>query len=330
MTYQEILDKALCLSDSERSLLMEALSKSSAKTADSSDGFRLRLLLDKQGRCPHCGGIHYYRFGKDKGAQRFKCKDCGRTFTQYTGTWEQGLQKKGLVGRYMRLMSERKSLDKISAALHINKKTAFDWRHKILRSLGQDEGRSFSGITESDETFFDKSQKGCRHLGRKPRRRGGCCHTRGISSEKAAVIVTADRKNDLNMTFCGYGRLTEKEISDSLKSPLPEGVVLCSDGHPSYCKYASDNHLEHVVLNSNRGEHVKRTFFHIQHVNSIHGRLKQWISSTFHGVATKYLQDYLNWFKAYQTILKRSLDRAEEMLCLSMHTNAEVCNVIIN
>ena len=79
------------------------------------------------------------------------------------------LHKKGLVKAYMHLMSEQKSLDKISAALHINKKTAFDWRHKILRSLKQDEGGSFSGITESDETFFDKSDKGCRHLKRKPR-----------------------------------------------------------------------------------------------------------------------------------------------------------------
>lgn len=72
----------------------------------------------------------------------------------------------------MRLMAEQKSLDKISAALHISKKTAFDWRHKILRSLKQDEGSSFSGIAESDETFFDKSDKGCRHLRRKPRKRG--------------------------------------------------------------------------------------------------------------------------------------------------------------
>lgn len=123
----------------------------------------------------------------------------------------------------MRLMSEQKSLDKISAALHINKKTAFDWRHKILRSLKQDESSSFSGITESDETFFDKSDKGSRHLKRKPRKRGGGTKGKGISKGKATVIVTADRKNDLNMTFCGYGRLTKAEITESLRTPLPKG-----------------------------------------------------------------------------------------------------------
>lgn len=66
---------------------------------------------------------------------------------------------------------------------------------------------------------------------------------KGISKQKATVIVTTDRKNDLNMTFCGYGRLTKAEISESLHTPLPQGTVLYSDGHVSYKGYAMDNHL---------------------------------------------------------------------------------------
>ena len=111
-----------------------------SKVASSAQSLRLNLYLEKRGRCPHCGGIHYYRFGKDKGVQRFMCRDCGRTFTQYTGTWMEGLNKKSIIAPYMKLMTESKSLDNISSALHINKKTAFDWRHKILGSLRQDEG----------------------------------------------------------------------------------------------------------------------------------------------------------------------------------------------
>ena len=300
-------------------LLLSLLSES--MESDSLPSARLSSLLEKQGRCPHCGGCHYYRFGKDKGAQRFMCKDCGRTFTEYTGTWQEGLHKKGLVKPYMRLMVEQKSLDKISSILHINKATAFTWRHKILGSLRQDEGKSFTGITESDETFFEKSEKGCRHLNRKAHKRGGCASSRGISKEKATVIVTADRKNELNMTFCGYGRLTKAEIVKSLHSPLPQDTVLCSDGHVSYKGYALDNHLEHVVLRGDLGEHFKRGFFHIQHVNSLHNRLKRWIQWHFCGVATKYLQNYLNWFKVLQTVINDSQNKAEEVLWLSMKDN---------
>ena len=116
MTYQEILAAAQTLSETECASLVSALSSGSFSLSGSP---RLSQLLDKQGSCPHCGGKHYYRFGKDKGAQRFKCKDCGRTFTEYTGTWQEGLHKKELVGLYLELMADQKSLDKISAALNI-------------------------------------------------------------------------------------------------------------------------------------------------------------------------------------------------------------------
>lgn len=315
MTYQEILESALRLSPSERASL--ALSLSSSSSAELASP-RLSQLLDKQGCCPHCGGKHYYRFGKDKGAQRFKCRDCGRTFTEYTGTWQDGLHKKELVGRYLELMSEQKSLDKISAALKINKKTAFDWRHKILGTFKQDEGSCFSGIVESDETFFEESEKGNRHLERPSRKRGSDPKSSGISDNKAKVIVTADRKNDLNMTCCGCGRLTKKDIAESLHTPLPKDVVLCSDGHVSYKGYAGDNQLKHVVLRGDLRQRVKRERFHIQHVNSLHNRLKKWIAGTFWEVATKYLQNYLNWFKAIETVLKNEKDQANALLKMSM------------
>lgn len=125
MTYQEILVAALPLPFGERASLVSALSSETAPTSPSP---RLSQLLDKQGSCRKV----YYRFGKDKGAQRFNCKNCNRTFTEYTGTWLEGLHTKELVGPYLELMSEQKSLDKISCSLKINKKTAFDWRHKIL------------------------------------------------------------------------------------------------------------------------------------------------------------------------------------------------------
>ena len=78
---------------------------------------RRQQLYDKQAFCPWCGGEKYCRNGKDKGSQRFKCRECGRTFTKHTGTWSDGLHKKSQVVDYIGLMIEGKSLDKISKAL---------------------------------------------------------------------------------------------------------------------------------------------------------------------------------------------------------------------
>jgi len=56
-------------------------------------------------------------------------------------------------------MEEELSLDKMKNSLQINKKTAFDWRHKILSACEQQNSDSFNGITESDETFIPYSEK---------------------------------------------------------------------------------------------------------------------------------------------------------------------------
>ena len=133
---------------------------------------RRNELNNKQGYCPYCNSRKYVRFGLDKGSQRFKCKDCQHTFTEYTGTWVDGLHKKDIITDYIELMIKGKSLDKTSAALHINKKTAFDWRHKVLSSLEQDSGDKFDDIVESDETFFPESEKGNKSLNRPGRKRG--------------------------------------------------------------------------------------------------------------------------------------------------------------
>ena len=47
--------------------------------------------------------------------------------------------------------------------MKINIKTAFYWRHKILKVLTQkDDNDKLGVIVEADETFFEESQKGAR------------------------------------------------------------------------------------------------------------------------------------------------------------------------
>jgi hypothetical protein len=44
------------------------------------------------------------------------------------------------------------------------------------------------------------------------------------------------------------------------------------------------------------GKQRVKDVYHIQNVNNYHSRLKRWIDR-FNGVATKYLQHYLAWFR---------------------------------
>lgn len=275
---------------------LEQLSKASSDIPKSQESRRY-LLDNKLGCCPHCGDKKYVKFGIDKGSQRYKCKSCKRSFTEYTGTWMAGLQRKDKIDDYLALMHQEKSLDKIKEALSINKKTAFDWRHKILAALQDSDDDDFTGITESDETFFLNSEKGRPVTDRSPRKRGGKSKSKGVSNDQVAVIVTQDRKSVLDLSVVTMGRLKKIDIERAIGSRInKDQTILCSDAHVSYRGFAMDNNLEHHTLKGMIKQRVKDKIYHIQHVNSTHNRVKKWIGNTFWGVSTKYLQQYLNWY----------------------------------
>jgi len=269
---------------------------------DSSDfnllSIREDQLNNKQGSCPHCGSLKYSKDGREKSrVQRYLCKSCKRHFNSYTGTWLAKINKKELLVPYIKLMKEGLSLEKTRIKLAINKKTAFDWRHKITASLNHIEQADFKGITESDETFFLHSLKGSPSMERAARKRGKKASKRGINNEHVATIVTIDREKNIDLKVACMGRITKKDIEGAIGEKVSKQTVLCSDGHVSYKGFAIDNKLEHHVLRADLKQYVKQKIFHIQHVNSADSRLKDWIDKRLHGVATRYLQNYLNWFR---------------------------------
>jgi transposase-like protein len=299
MEISEIKSYFLTLSATERSVLLHELQGMAGGEAPAGAlGARREMLDNKQGSCPHCGHTKYVRFGRKSGSQRYKCKSCGRSFTEYSGTWMAGIHHKDKIEGYLRLMVDEKSLDRIKESLSINKKTAFDWRHKILASLSETDKGDFVGITESDETFFLKSEKGRNVADRKARKRGGTSKSRGISEDQVAVVVTQDRRSGLDLTVATLGRLKKIDIENAIGDRIRPGhVVLCSDAHVSYKGFAIDREIEHHALKAAIKQRVKNKVYHIQHVNSTHNRLKKWLDNTFWGVSTKYLQQYLNWYR---------------------------------
>ena len=258
---------------------------------------RKKKFDEKQGVCPHCEHIKYVKMGIDKGVQRYKCKGCKRTFTPFTGTWMAQIHKKDKLADYLKLMQQGLSLDKITLKLGINKKTAFDWRHKITASIKQLDTDKFLGITESDETFFLHSEKGLGKITGKSRKRGKQVKTRGISKEQVSVIVSADRKGEVSLNLACFGRITKNDITNAIGNKIDKQTVLCTDGHVSYKGFAMDNNLEHHVFKASIKQFTKQGNLHIQNINSLHSRLKKWINRDLYGVSTKYLQNYLNWFR---------------------------------
>jgi len=70
---------------------------------------------------------------------------------------------------------------------------------------------------------------------------------------------------------------------------------LVSDKHPSIASFAKTEHITHHSFLSKN--HTLNEQFHVQYINNLASRLKYVINKHLHGVSTKYLQNYANWFK---------------------------------
>ncbi len=148
------------------------------------------------------------------------------------------------------------------------------------------------------------------------RKRGDKSTTRGISSDQVAVIVIADRSGSMDLTVATLGRIANSDIDNAIGNRIMKESILCADGHVSYNGFAKDNNLSLVVLSADLKQHVKQGVCHIQNINSLHNRIKKWIDSTFWGVSTKYLQNYLNWYKM-QEVYKNSISAKQDMTNIS-------------
>lgn len=245
--------------------------------------------------CPHCHNDDIIKHGKTNKQQRYRCKSCGRTFTDFTGTPIEKIKKKKEFFKSLQCMLEGKSLPKTAEEVGVTIPTAFDWRHKVLSALKSKKNDKLAGVVEVDDTYFLHSEKGNPNLKRKPRKRGGKAKKRGISNEQVCVIVGLDRNGNSISKIACHGRPSAVDVNNVLRMNEDGEIILCTDKHPSLGKYANMNNFKHVELNLSKDIRVIKNIYHIQNVNGYHSRLKEWLRR-FKGVSTKYLDNYLSWF----------------------------------
>jgi len=265
--------------------------------------------------CPKCRMKDVVGYGSYKNTKRYKCKSCSKTFNSLTDTAIHWIHKKELLKEYLYFMLQGYSLRQICRRMDICLKTAFDWRHKILGSLSTDESTKLTGIIEADETFFLFSEKGNKKIKhRKSRRRGGEASKKGINKDHVTVLTVYERKTSkcFNTVVC-RGRITKRAIESGLGKWLDgQQSILCTDSHKSFEGFALDNNIDIKRIFVRRKEYVIDKIYHTQHVNNIHGNLKRWMFR-FNGVATKYLQNYMNYFN-FVSKISEGIHQADKAL----------------
>ena len=112
--------------------------------------------------CPVCGSIKIIKNGTKNGRQRYKCKDCAKTFGDTIGTV--AFRSKLSIVKWIELIKltlQRESCRTIAKELSINKQTVLHNRHRICSVLHQlvSNQDDFKSLAESDEYYYPLSFK---------------------------------------------------------------------------------------------------------------------------------------------------------------------------
>lgn len=258
--------------------------------------------------CPHCQSRELRPWGSSGDLPRYRCKVCGKTSNALTGPPMARLRKRHLWQDYADALTQSLSVRKAAVHCGVSKNTAFLWRHRFLSRIADHQAQHASGIVEADETFFLESFKGQRELPRPPRRRGGSAKRRGLSAEQIPVLVVRDRSGQ--QADFKLEKLDAQHIGERLRPLIDADAILCTDSAGVYAHFAKVEGITHRPINPSQNRRVDGAF-HIQNVNAYDSRLKSWMIP-FHGVATKYLTNYLGW----RRLLERYKTQLNPLICL--------------
>lgn len=259
-------------------------------------------------QCPRCQVEALRPWGSSHGLARYRCRACGRTCNALTGTPMARLRHRELWGRYAEALTQSLTVRDAAAHCDVHKNTAFRWRHRFLGLIAEHRAQHESGIVEADETFFLESFKGQRKLPRPARKRGGTARRRGFTAEQIPVLVVRDRSGrhaDFHLQ-----KLDAAHVRAVLQPLLDPDAILCTDSAAVYHSFAKAEGITHHRLNLRQKRRTEGAF-HIQNVNAYDSRLKSWMTR-FHGVATKYLVNYLGW----RRLLERYGNEINPLICM--------------
>ncbi len=304
----EILKIMNAMSENEYESIVNSLYEKLSKATNADDSvYNFISHNDNVIACKHCGGLHVVKNGCDRhGHQRYKCRDCNKWFSDTSLSVLSGTHKKAAVWKkYIKLMLDGKSIAKCAEECEISIQTAFTWRHKILAALSNTSFASgFNGMVEMDEMFVRISYKGNHKnsknfiMPRKSFKRGTDNRsTENANNSKACILCVVDRNKSFSGVIPCKGLINLpilKKVFD-FNQISTESIVM-TDGFRAYGQYFREINIEHIVLpSSNSKKPTVKGPYHINNVNALHSRFRQFLSK-YNGVSTKYLHHYLGMF----------------------------------
>ena len=265
--------------------------------------------------CPRCGCERRVRKGRAAdGSQRRPREGCGRTFGATTrGPLAASKLPPGKWMAYAERMADRLGLRESAAGCGAGPPTSRFMRIRLCEAMAsrprpfrQRASRQAGGMAAGEGLSGNHSRSEGFSMPRRRRRSGSDSHKRGIPDEKVCVMTGADGCGGEFAVLCCRGRERAEDVLAACEGRVGEGTDVATDMHRSYPRA-----MEALGASS----HVKagpgeRSDGDINLADSMHSRPGGFLSR-FHGVATRRLQNYLDWFCYAEQSGNSDADRRE-------------------
>ncbi|MCT4616033.1 MAG: hypothetical protein N4A49_14310 [Marinifilaceae bacterium] len=232
-------------------------------------------------KCPFCASSKFIAWGRRNDLQRYKCKSCLKTFNSLTNTPLARLRRKGHWLDYAECLKSSLTIREAAAECEINASTSFRWRHRFLQNSKFIKAKKLGGIVEKSFLKLKESFKGSRdkNLVRKKNRKN------------IYIIYDLDRNNNqYDITNKGFDL---KTIDSNFRKLIMKDSLVFINKEEVFVKFAKDKSFKHSYFSKKKdslaspqkSERYKNIFIN-------------WINNKFKGVATRYLENYVSWYRA--------------------------------
>jgi transposase-like protein len=287
--------------------------------------------------CPRCSSTRVHRWGSFSGRRRHRCGDCGRCFSDFTGTPFWHSRKIDSWLPYLDCLAAGCALRTAAQHSGVSLSTAFRRRHHILgwRARSFREAPRFRGRVGLEELRIAESFKGSRVLPRAPRSHAVAWGKRTLDGRRSLILLlhSAGSGSDRwpvargEADHCGVFvfRPDPGLLRKALRKMVQPGAMIRAPvrrGWVGWPQPESSRTERKVpgsagkptgtdrVLPADRDRLMNEC---ILGVRSFRHRLRRWLPR-FRGVATRHLSAYLVWFNAWSHAFPEREDTGTEPL----------------
>lgn len=240
--------------------------------------------------CPRCGSHKRIKNGFDKkDHQRYKCCNCGKTYSTVTGTLLAYTKKEPYQWYiFIESLLNCDTLNVSADKANICEDTAFVWRHKILSVLKDltDNDPVLKDTVYLDETLRDTTHPGVKVL--EPIQK-----KRGISDQKRNIACAIDCHGNKVIQVSERGRIHSEPLIDIYKDKISSDCTVVSDSLRSYHKLMKELGVRWIKIDSGKTE---KDGYTLTEINHLHSSIQIFLDS-FRGISDKYLIHYVSLYK---------------------------------